>query len=288
MTMFYLDIRPFYIAVDTDFPLVIDNAMKMYGDRLSVRRNPNLLVDYSIDLTHAGGLRRWWRPQVRFLCDHREPFKPLHANQAFAMMEWGINWTIAAHEVQYVIVHAAVLAKGDKAVVFPAPPGSGKSTLTAHLAMNGWRLLSDEMALMLPNSTEVLPFVRPICLKNQSIPLAQKWFPEAAFSTIARHTHKGDVIHLAPTSSAWQSSELSANVVAVVFPNYRADTFLDIYAMNQAEGLEKFAENAFNFSVLGKKGFDTLCHVASHSTFFDIYYNNLSEVQAFLEEEVIQ
>jgi predicted NACHT family NTPase len=37
-------------------------------------------------------------------------------------------------EVQHVIIHSAILGKGNKAILFPAPPGSGKSTLTAYLA----------------------------------------------------------------------------------------------------------------------------------------------------------
>jgi hypothetical protein len=43
-----------------------------------------------------------------------------------------------------------VLERGGRALLLPAPSGSGKSTLCAGLAFNGWRLLSDELALLDP------------------------------------------------------------------------------------------------------------------------------------------
>jgi predicted ATPase len=46
------------------------------------------------------------------------------------------------------MLHAAVVEKNGKALILPALPGSGKSTLSAALAMNGWRFLSDEFTMI--------------------------------------------------------------------------------------------------------------------------------------------
>ncbi len=238
-------------------------------------------------MTHSGGIRRFYKPQARFLCDDREPFKPLQVGQAYAILEWGMNWTVAAHELQYVIIHSAVLAKGDKAIIFPAPPGSGKSTLTAHLANNGWRLLSDEMALILPNTNQVIPFVRPICLKNKSIELAKQWFPDCTFSTVAKDTHKGDVIHMAPSSLALDEGSTPADIVGIVFPQYKSDTQLDIYQLNMTQTFMELVQNAFNFTAIGKDSFDTVTNLIERTHNFEIHYNDLNEVESFLMDEVI-
>jgi len=189
--------------------------------------------------------------------------------------------------MQYVIIHSAVLAKDNKAILFPAPPGSGKSTLTAYLAFNGWRLLSDEMALIIPRTRTVQPFVRPICLKNRSITLAKNWFPDAVFSTVARDTHKGDVIHLSPPAESWLNANTPAEVVAVVFPQYTADVELDIYALNQTQSFMQLAGNAFNYGVIGVEGFETLTALIEQVPGFEILYNDVAQVAAFLEQELL-
>ncbi|WP_020408144.1 HprK-related kinase A [Hahella ganghwensis] len=280
-----LNLYPFSFRVNTDLKLIEQNLLKMYPGLIDSEPTP--VTDYTLSLNNGSGLRRYFKPQARFFCDQKEPFKPLRQEQGYALLEWGMNWTIASNEMQYVIAHSAVLAKDDKAILFPAPPGSGKSTLTAYLAFKGWRLLSDEMALINPNSNVVTPFVRPICLKNHSIDLAKSWFSQGRFSTVAHNTHKGNVVHLSPPEASWQQKEVDARIVAIVFPSYRAGRELEIYQLNKTQGFMQFAENAFNFGVNGVSGFNTLTKVIESAESFEIFYSNLEEVMEFLEQDII-
>ncbi|OZG73417.1 HprK-related kinase A [Hahella sp. CCB-MM4] len=282
---FCLNLYPFSFNIQTNLKLVRDNLYRLYPGQVSL--NSTQVTDYSLSLSKGSGFRRLIKPQARFFCDQKEPFKPLRQEQGYALLEWGMNWTIAANEMQYVIAHSAVLAKDDKAILFPAPPGSGKSTLTAYLAFKGWRLLSDEMALINPDTNIVTPFVRPICLKNRSIDLAKSWFPEGHFSSVAHNTHKGDVVHLSPPEQSWKNNKSNARIVAVVFPNYRAGKELEIYQLNKTQGFMQFAENAFNFGVNGATGFRTLTKVIENAESFEIFYSNLEEVIEFLEQDII-
>jgi len=134
MQTFQLNLPPFLFQVETNIQLVAQNAKNIYGDAYSDEIQESVYVDCYLSATYSGGIRRFYKPQARFLCDEREPFKPLKRIRHSQCLNGGMNWTVAAHELQYAIVHSAVLAKDDKAILFPAPPGSGKSTLTAHLA----------------------------------------------------------------------------------------------------------------------------------------------------------
>jgi hypothetical protein len=105
---FYLQLPPFVFAIHTDIPLVIKNSQLIYGSAFLEKLPNTEFVDYHITICFSGGIRKFYKPQARFLSDEREPFKPLNANQAYAMMEWGMNWTVAAYELQYVIIHCSL------------------------------------------------------------------------------------------------------------------------------------------------------------------------------------
>jgi len=280
----YLHLPPFCFEIRTDLPSVLTNIQLIYADAI---QHSSKYTDYFLTIKSGSGLRKFIRPQVRFLADQQEPFKPINSDCGFALLEWGMNWCVATQEMRFVIVHAAVLEKDGKAVLFPAPPGSGKSTLTAWLAFNGWRLLSDEMALIQPGTQTVVPFVRPICLKNNSITLAKTWFPTARFSSIAKNTHKGDVIHLSPPTLSWQQSSVPAQIVAIVFPKYDKDQTLTITQLNQAQSFSALAENAFNFSLGGQAGFETIVQLVEKAQCFEASYNSVAELAEFLSEDVL-
>ncbi len=282
---FYIDLHPFSFSVSTRLPNVVQNLSTIYGDKF--QPHSTQVADYELSVEKSSGIRSFIKPQARFFCDQQEPFKPLSFQKAYAFLEWGMNWTVAGNEVQHVIIHSAVLAKGDKAILFPAPPGSGKSTLTAFLAHNGWRLLSDEMALIIPNTKIVQPFVRPICLKNQSIDIAKSLFPEGKFSDIALDTHKGDVIHLSPPKLSWDSYKKNAELVGIVFPNFRVNQELQIYQLDKTQAFMQLVENAFNYSVLRSTAFQTLTNIIEGVQTFEIFHSDLGDVAEFLDQEII-
>lgn len=283
-----IECSPFAFKVESSFPEVFSNLETIYGNRIVDGNDYDGFIDYFVSIKGSGGLRRLLKDQARFTCDKLEPFKPLNRSQAFAMLEWGLNWVVAAHEVSHLIIHSAVLAKNGKAVLFPAPPGSGKSTLTAYLSRNGWRLLSDEMALITPLTLEVTPFVRPICLKNDSIELVKSWYPKATFSTIAKDTHKGDVVHMAPDEDSVKLQNETAQIAGIVFPKFSKNKFCDIFSMDKATAYTLLTENAFNFSVLQGKGVQSIINIVEQVPAFEVHYNDLEELDSFLSEDILE
>lgn len=70
-----------------------------------------------------------------------------------------------------VPVHAAALAIGDEGVVLAGSSGTGKSTLALALAQEGFRLLSDDVALIDLARMQVLPFHKAVGLADgESVP----------------------------------------------------------------------------------------------------------------------
>ncbi|GAC12850.1 HprK-related kinase A [Aliiglaciecola lipolytica] len=278
-----IDTGIYRFALTSDVKHVHSVAKSLYAD--SSERD--LPVDFKVRLVFDSLVRRFIKPQISFYADQHSPFKPLPLSQAPAVLEWGMNWCVAAHEYSKLLIHAAVLVKNGKAIIFPALPGSGKSTLTAHLGLSGWETYSDEMAIIDIDTAMVNPVYRPVCLKNNSIDLIKKWHPEAFFTPTCVDTQKGDVAHVKVLDWHRYQNLQKVPIVAVVFPKYAAETELTIYSLSQLYGFNSLSKNAFNYNVLGATAFNTVDKIIKSSSLFEIQYNNLKDVDAFLTEDII-
>lgn len=240
-------------------------------------------IDFRIGLSSPSPLRRWFRPQVNFAFDGKRPFKPLPIDQAFAMFEWGLNWVIANHAHQFAIVHAATVEKDGRGFIFPGAPGSGKSTLCAALVCRGWRLLSDEMAMISLKDGLLWPIPRPISLKNASIEIIRKFGDKVVMGDVVADTAKGNVAHMRPPRASVQSVMLPARPFAVVFPTYHAHATTDYAKISKGSTLMRLAENCFNYPVLGAAGFNCLANAVEQSHCHTLSYSDLDEAMAALE-----
>lgn len=244
---------------------------------------PDAFADFHVSVERPRSLRRWIQPQVVFRFDGDLPFAPLPGPQGFPLLEWGLNWCIYSHCYQYVTLHSAVLERGGRALILPAPSGSGKSTLCAALAFRGWRLLSDELAVIDPGSGQVVPVPRPISLKNQSIAVIGAFAPEAAFSPAVPDTLKGSVAHLRPPSDAVERGQERAVPAWVVLPKYSPGAPATLSPLPRASAFMTLVENTFNYNVHGRDGFVTLAALIDRCDCYQFTYGNLDEAVTVFE-----
>lgn len=270
----FLKTGPLIFAIRSTIPLVIETIQRLYG--AYALADAEDFADFYVELKQPRGLRKWYHPQVLFDFDGRIPFKPLPLSQAFPMLEWGMNWCIANHCHNWLIIHAAVVEKNGQGVILPAPPGSGKSTLCAALVGRGWRLLSDELAVIDPSNGKLIPIPRPVGLKNDSIEIIQAFLPEASFGPACKDTRKGTVAHMAASASDCVNTEW-VNSRWIVYPKYEAGSETVLQAHPKGDSLVQLASNSFNNQVLGRKGFEALANLVETTNSFDFRYSQLEE-----------
>jgi len=117
-----LSLPPYTVQIRTSVRRAADGIYALYADYAVLDDEP--CPDFRVAVT-TPRWRRWFRPQVQFLFDGFAPFKPLPADQAHAMFEWGLNWCVGNLDHTQVILHAAVLERAGRAVVLPGEPGAG-------------------------------------------------------------------------------------------------------------------------------------------------------------------
>jgi HprK-related kinase A len=279
-----LPVGPFTFRINTDNTMVLDNLHSLYnaypqGDSTS-------FIDFDITITTRNILRRWIKPQVDFLLDEFAPFKPLPKDHSFAMLEWGMNWCIATRAHQYLILHAGTIEKNGHVIIMPAEPGSGKSTLTAAMVYDGWRLFSDELALVSLENEKVYPSTRPINLKNDSIDIIKKQVNSAVFSTVAKDTHKGTVALLKPPQASVNRMHEPADLHSFVFPKYVKGAKAKLTQISNIDAFQVIIEQSFNYHTLGVDAFNLLSNLLARVKCYQFEYSDFDEAKQIFSDLV--
>jgi HprK-related kinase A len=273
-----LSVEPFATRIRSPIDAVASSIARLYGDFAVL--SPHAFADFHVALAPPAGLRRWVRPQVKFFLDGFAPFKPLPFDQAYPMFEWGLNWCIASHAHSFLVIHAAVVERGGRAMVLPAPPGSGKSTLCAGLVSRGWRLLSDELCLLDLQSGLIRPLARPLNLKNRSIDVIRSFQPGAVMTDPVRDTAKGTVALVKPPAESVSRVREAAEPAWIVFPKYVAGAAGVLTPVGKAPTLMRLIEQAFNYDILGARGFEAAAGLVDRCACLEFSYGNLDEAVA--------
>lgn len=279
-----LQTGPFTIHLQTPITELAPLLNLLYAEYCLLDGIP--LADIHVRLEKPFGPRRWWRPQVLFSTEGKVPFAPFPADHALPLLEWGLNWCVATRAHQYLMLHSGVMEKDGQGILFPAWPGSGKSTLCAALAHRGWRLLSDEFGLVRPGDGLIEPFPRLIPLKNESIAVIRKFAPGAVLGPIFPKTRKGEVAHMRPPSASIEHAHEPVCPAHIVFPRYQPGFVPELQPMPKARAFLKLSGNAFNYEAHGSAGFRTIAKLVDSCDCYSFSYGDLDAAVALMNRLV--
>jgi HprK-related kinase A len=237
-----------------------------------------------LQLTATRKFPRLDRATVRLLVDGRAPHEDLPRPQGLAVLEWGINLVIALRSHSLLMLHSGAVERGGYVMLFPAWPGSGKTTLCAALVHRGWRLFSDEFGLVRPSTVEALPIPRPMPLKNESIDVIRAFAPDAELGPLIPNTRKGTIAHVKAPAASIRGASRSAAVRWIVFPQWSAGAHLVCEEMPKADAFLMLATNAFNYEMLGEAAFAAVRQLVIGARCYRLVYSDLAQVVPLLSE----
>jgi len=232
--------------------------------------------DFRVRLAPAGGWRLWREKQIAFWADGASPFAVGPRRLAMPFAEWGLNWCICSYAHQFLMFHSAVVEKAGRAAILAGPPGSGKSTLCAALLARGWRLLSDELALLDPVRGCLLPIPRPVALKGASIGLIEELLPHLPIGRVFPHTDKGTLAHLRPPTDAVERQAEPALPAWVVFPTHAARARTELVPLRKASGFLRLQTNCFNYATLGLTAFEAMGRLIEAAECYELPFEHLA------------
>jgi HprK-related kinase A len=275
-----ISIGPFLVRVRSELTDVRDFVQRFYAD-FPLREGDD--GHFDIAIVGGRGIRRWVRGQARVVLNGATPFLPLPVDQAGPSLEWGLNWCVGNKAHQYVAVHAATVERGGRALLLPAAPGSGKSTLCAALVSAGWRLLSDEFALLDPASGRVRPIPRPVSLKDASIEIIRQRSPGAVFGPEALDIEGCRFVHMRPPADSVRRATETARPGWVIVPRFAAGRSTTCEPLPKPRALMHITGQSFNYNYLGAKGYTCLAALVREAACYRLEYSDLDEVLALID-----
>lgn len=272
---------PFNIRIKSDIASFASCTHKLYQHYQAAQ--PGSIIDFHVSIETPKGLWHWFRPQCIFIVDGRSPFAPYTLEHNFPALEWGINWCIATRAHHLLMLHSAVVERHGKAILFPAWPGHGKSTLCTALVFSGWRLLSDEFGLVRPEDGMLLPIPRLIPLKNESIEIIRNFCTDAFIGPSFLKTRKGTVAHVRPPEDSILRSQEPAKPRWLIFPRWIAGAALSLEPLAKSDAFLMVATNSFNYEVLDETAFRLVTAMVKDCDCYSLVYSDLTEAIAAID-----
>ena len=279
MARLAINTYPYTFKVNFSSASVQKNISLLYPDAL-IHVSPNFNCDFHVEVKSR---RIWGIPvaQSVFSLDGFQPFAPGALQHAPAILEWGMNWCVARHIMQYQIFHAATVANEAGAVLLCGDSGSGKSTLACAMMAKGWRLLTDELSLFDASTFSIIPFVRPVSIKEKAIEvLKTDYANELFFGAVAKNTTKGTVSHVAPTQRSWDHMYTPATPKVIFFPKFNPNAInVRVEPISDAFMIQLLSEQSFNLNTLGASAVKSLVEIVRRIRAYSIEYSDLNAAE---------
>ena len=280
-----LMVGPFAYCLQSNETLVFDGLRKLYGDYQILPAES--FSDFHLSLRPSNLVQKW-RKKIDFFFDGQRPFNRIESQHAYAFLEWGMNWCVSTTANEQLKLHAAVLAKNGIGLILPGLPGAGKSTLAAALCLAGWRILSDEHALIPFRTNNLVPLCRPISLKNQSIEIIRKFDSNVVLGPETHETHKGTVVHMKADLALDSHDPSFIPAQLMIFPRYSQEAKLVLHKKPKTEAFMFAGLHSFNYSLLSQTGFDTMCTLMDAVSCYDLTFSDLDKAVQVIEKLLLE
>ncbi|MEE9296366.1 MAG: hypothetical protein V3W34_15585 [Phycisphaerae bacterium] len=192
-------------------------------------------------------------------------------------IEWAINWQIMLYLPRYYEIHAGVVEYQGQGVIFPAVPGSGKSTLTAGMLRRGWRYLSDEFALIDPETLELHPYPKAVCLKEGSFGVLETLGLQRRERSAYLKGKKGLVTFVRPEEFGPLAVGSRCPIRHIVFCRHEAGRRPTLQPMSPADAVLRLTRLSFNFQKFRTRGIEILTSVVRQARCYELVTGPIDE-----------
>jgi hypothetical protein len=218
----------------------------------------------------------------RFLVDDEARGRSLHPEQLVTTMVQALNGQVV-QRWPGTVCHAGCVAVGGDAILLPADPEAGKTTLTCGLVRAGFEYVTDEGVAFVPGTARIEPYPKPISLDRGS------WFlfPELEpHPTLAAGEGERSQWQVAPDDVRPGAASGPCEAKFLVFPQYVDGAATALLPLSRSEALVELAKNTFEFNQRSRQAIEQLERVVRACDCHRLTVGTLDDAVACIEELV--
>lgn len=191
-----------------------------------------------------------------------------------------VVYHLADHSRTGLVFHAAALAWKGHGLLLPGPTGSGKTTLTAWLLARGFDYLTDELAFIPLDTTELQGLARPLNVKKRSKGVLEALLgPDA----IEKETVTDGTKIIAP-SRAFGSSDVLHSVPLrhIIFPRFSTEGRYEPHGYSKGKHAKELMGCLINARNLPDHGLSEVARLARAIPAYGIEYGSIDRAVEFI------
>jgi len=272
-------IGPVPVSLYCELPRILDDFHRFY--------EPYQVFAPAVDSFRIEVVpRRSWRSLRRYIhirTNGREQCVLAGESSVLPFVEWTMNALVARFLPGYLQIHAAAMSLHGQGIILAGAPGQGKSTLAAGLLARGWSYLSDEFALIQPDTRMLEPYPKALCIKAGSFdPVIELGLP-LDLSRVLHKGSKGPVSLLDPLAVRPDAVSKPCPVRMIVFPQYRPDAAPAVEEISRAQAVFELVQASFNFTKFRNRGLELLADLARQARCVRLTSGHLHQTGQLLE-----
>lgn len=193
---------------------------------------------------------------------------------------WMANAALERLERFYQL-HAGAVSRDGRGLVFPAPPGCGKSTLVFGLLTRGFRYLSDDVVLFDTEMLHAIPFPRSLGIKGTTRDLVMRLCPHLSLDD-PTFPHKADPWYLSPEDVLAEPWGGICPVEYIIFPRYDPTRPYGLIEIGRAQAAAELVRLSFNFFQHRERGLDVAAHLVRRARCYRLSVNRLEDATSMI------
>jgi hypothetical protein len=213
-------------------------------------------------------------------CDGQPVWQTHDADDVVSALEWIVSTATADRlRERLLLLHAGAVTYGESGLVFPAASGSGKTTLVAGLLTAGFRYVNDDITVVDPDSSCLVPFATSLCVKEGSWQTLAPFYPSLTSEALCLRFGQR-VRYIIPSVQTWAPRPIPVRYI--IAPRYQAGAETSLVPISRSAGLIRVAQQWFSPPLRRAQDFEGILTMLGEADCYDLVVGNLRQATELL------